>query len=392
MNNNDLPKAVLETYFLVPLKLEATGNQELDTKHFLHQLESSPIWDHESVKNHESDVIMGGDQSELSSESIYRIHYQAFNYFHPFVQRFWYGKSQLDEDKFVRRYRHQKLRNIAICLPYTGKEVILDAICDLLYFKPNIVMLSLHVRSREELDYGDTLTLLDSLRRTHPPYFYKNEGVQLAGKLPEKVTFYDSAEKVLSQYINVAEAAGRYIKEARKEAEKGYPEGHHWSAHWKYLLPPLTETKGKKPKLRVKQLGDDRAATASLVSVVSSTKTSDFPNLIDQGNLTRLCFVDGAGSDVSPYSQRFLKQKAADKALSPFEERYCYDRYWYKDNESSDSPSRIMNCGYAFTWLGDNNDQSYFNDEVAGAPVIFRHMYVPMAIMAQLSFCHSCQN
>ncbi len=153
---------------------------------------------------------------------------------------------------------------------------------------------------------------------------------------------------------------------------------HLWAAHWAYLLQPFaTEADDNKHynNFFVRQLGDDRAAVVSLISI-HTDQNDNITQMIDTGNLKRLCFADAPGNDRSPYSERFLTDER-------FFNEYCYNRFWYQEEDkSTDKPSLIMNSGYAFCWLGDANDGAFFANPRDGAPVIFRHIYVPMAIIA----------
>ena len=78
-------------------------------------------------------------------------------------------------------------------------------------------------------------------------------------------------------------------------------------------------------------------------------------------------------SDELPYQREFL---------AGFEKRCCYDRFWYQSGESAESSSRIMNCGYSFTWVGSAKDAGYFMNDRNGAVATFRHIYVPMGVIA----------
>lgn len=357
----------LETYIILPFQIaHKNENRGFDAEIFRDSLKDS---DWKCAANiHEPDSIA---REGLDEAALKRIRYQAYNYFHPFVRSFWYDKN------LVQRFRHRKLEMLKAEFhdPQQNKvwTATFDAVADLYHFLPDIGVLVLHLKAQERLPLRRAQECLDRLRRMYPPYI--GGGGSYGGHFPDQVDLVDAYGKLIGQYTKgdiaglISQAKECETKQSR-DGEKDRPAGAHGhilAGHWAALLKPLGEQGG----YQVQQLGDDRAALASKLNLYPASNTPLIQS-IDRGNMVRLCFADASGSDRLPYAQRYLAR---------FEERFCYDRFWYRGGESKDSPSRIMNCGYAFTYLGAGSD-NYFTNKSDGAPVAFRHIYVPMAIIA----------
>jgi len=409
MTNN--PQVSLETYIIVPFEIVSRYKEEINRDLLTTRLGESN-W--ELTEGHKLDDI---DTSLIDEAYEKNIHYQAYNYFHPFVRDYWFNAS------LVKRYHHKKLAYLDAVVVYDDdkeqqQHIKFEAVCDLLHFTPNIGMLVLHLK-HTHLDLKTAQRCLDQLRRLYPPYLgYTADNKLFGGHFPFSVTLEDKEHNLLAPLLTedatvreetenrqpqtdlsneLASLREKELAHLREKAggfagpygrqriidrfhvppnnlKKRHP--HLWAAHWAYLLQPfaIDDDNGSRSDFFVRQLGDDRAAVVSLISIHTDQNDS-ITRLIDTGNLKRLCFADAPGNDPTPYSQRFLTNEQ-------FFSEYCYTRFWYKRRESSDKPSLIMNSGYAFCWLGDANDHCYFTNQKDGAPVTFRHIYVPMAIIA----------
>ena len=348
-----LPNARLETNIIVPFEI-ATIN-EIDLNPSLLQIALSHS-DWKLQPGHTLDRITKGktDNAErkLDDGEQQRIRYQAYNYFHPFVRDFWFDQS------LVKRYRHNLLHYLDVSV-YDGSKsqtVCFDAVSDLLHFTPNIGLLVLHIQSRETISLKTTQACLDQLRRLYPPYLGNNGNTLFGGHYPDAVCLKDEYNNILANFnsgdladLQTRAAEHEYNKTDGQRTHTRNRHAHLWAPHWAYLLQPIASNSktDKYHEFIVRQLGDDRATLASLISI--ETKKYDSVTTLDAGNLKRLCFADGPGNDPSPYSVRFLTDER-------FIQQFCYDRFWYLDEESTDKPSLIMNCGYAFSWLGDASD------------------------------------
>lgn len=112
--------------------------------------------------------------------------------------------------------------------------------------------------------------------------------------------------------------------------------------------------------------GDDRLPSLAFVAL-------DNPRAVSDGDWVRLAYANAPGTDTLPYSRTFLQD---------FERRHCYDRFWMSAADSTDKPSRILNCGYAFTMVGMHSDNDFFMDAEKGALATFRQIYVRMGLVA----------
>ncbi|MFA6203148.1 MAG: hypothetical protein WC710_08150 [Gallionella sp.] len=351
-NKRELPKTQLETFIILPFQIAKPGHMKWKKCEF-HEFLKDGGW--VKLDSHEPDEI---SKVDLDETALKRIRYQAYNYFHPFVRSFWFDQN------LVQRFRRSDVAELDVKIGQITSSF--DAVCDLLHFTPDIAVLVLHLKSKNFLDLKDAQNCLDRLRRIYPPFLGDGYG----GHFPDVVELLDKSGATVEKFeINqLIDLQGRAAAHEEKGGESTHT--HVWARHWEKLISPIGINE---ESFVARQLGDDRAALASMVTVSGVADSLPLPQRIDQGNIVRLCFADGSGSDRSPYSERYLKN---------FEPRFCYDRFWYLDGESSEYPSRIMNCGYAFTWLGDGLDTGYFANQSNGAPVAFRHIYVPMAIIA----------
>ncbi len=367
-----LPNARLETNIIVPFEITTIHDNNLNPA-LLQTALTNSNWALE--EGHTLDDIT---RKGLSIEEQKRLRYQAYNYFHPFVRDFWFNQS------LIKRYRHTCLHSldVSVCDGSGSQAVGFDAVCDLLYFTPNIGLLVLHIKSHTTINLKTTQACLDQLRRLYPPYLGSNKDTLFGGHFPGAISLKDKHNKVLANFNSAhlidlqAIAAGyEYTKDSDKSTYVKNRHAHLWASHWSYLLIPIS-TEYETEKYRefiVRQLGDDRAALASFISL--ETNEHDEITTLDMGSLKRLCFANEPGTDRSAYSERFLTDER-------FIQQFCNDRFWYLDGESTNKPSLIMNCGYAFCWLGDIRDNGYFSDQAKGAPAIYRHIYVSMAIIA----------
>ncbi len=310
-------------------------------------------------------------------------HYAAVAYFHPTVRSFLFGSYhhvECDGDgvnDYLQVFRHRTLAGLSVDIAYGwngGKPIrsyYFDVLrADVALLQPDVGVLQLELRAR--IDEGahwslaDMQKVRDQLRRLFPPYF---ESATNGGHYPSALRLYtagddapayDSAAKAKSQevsftegFANLALGFGDIPLNASSSPGAG---------HWRFLLAPLLDA----AQLDVILPGDDRLPSFSFVAL-------DDPRAVSEGDWVRLAYANVPGTDVLPYSRAFLKD---------FEQRHCYDRFWASAADSTDSPSRILNCGYAFTMVGKYSDEYFFMDAEKGALATFRQIYVRMGLIA----------
>lgn len=297
--------------------------------------------------------------------------YQSRAYFHPFVRRFLFDRKR------VARFHRDDVQRLKIELDSqpTGKFEVLADIhrCEMVLFQPDIGVLLLEISPQAPLSLQQTQLLLDAFRRLYPPYVgvycIDNQPTWFGGHCPVEVTLLDDHGNQMGDpgkyrgntHDFMAPYSGVLLDDQDVKRPR-YP----WAGHWHTLLEPFDCTGKAQGKLQARQLGDDRAPILSWIAL-------DDPREVDRGDWMRTCFSDSPGCDPLPYAGKFMQE---------FENKYCYDRYWYADAESAHSPSRILNCGYAFAFVGCSKDPYFFTDKNNGAHAIFRHIYVEMGLIA----------
>lgn len=365
-----MPYVRLETFILLPIALETADRMPIRNAGALESQFTQYGW--EKLDGHTADAItcqaMGLATSPLPEEKdefLRRLYYQASNYFHPFVHNFWY------DGNLVRHYRRRDVDALEVQIKEGDQILAFAAVCDLYHFVPDIAVMALHLKSEQLLELSAAQHVLNRIRRLFPPFLLGDSDKPFCPHFPNIVRLSKEGKS-----IGQAETKDfqPYIHNGCQPEARCKTDEDIWAPHWRHLLHPLNAEDAGRPRFRARQLGDDRCALTSLISVTDKPAETTLPKWIGRGNTIRLCFADAPGSDELPYSQRYLQS---------FEETFCYDRFWYQsESESRDAPSLIMNSGYAFTWLGDGNDKWYFADEKCGAPAIFRAIYTPMAIIA----------
>lgn len=336
---------------------------------------------------------------EGATDAEQRIAHQAFSYFHPFVRRFLY------DDRRVIRLRRDDLLAVNVKPGGWGEyaDCRLDVEgCELwLFERTRIGVLKLDLQrptGTPSWPLKVMQRLLDQIRRLYPPYFDDggtgDSKMVQGGHCPREVELFlksaPGSAVTRSDYGKVE----RFVRERKQWADVAVAHEERasfaWAEHWQEILAPLVTTPVRSAEpggngsvartWHAVQLGDDRAALMTFVGFDSCASL----RAVSPGDWVRLCYADAPGTDRYPYQQAFLAGSASQPS---FEARHCYDRYFYSDGESSDAPSRILNCGYAFTWAGcvepNKKDKGFFLNGANGAIVTFQHIYTAMGVIAQ---------
>lgn len=297
--------------------------------------------------------------------------YQSNAYFHPFVRRFLHN-----EQRIQRFYRDDvKLIKIDLDSKLTGEFTVSAKVerCELSLFQPDTGLLLLEI-SGQPLSLQQMQLLQDTFRRLYPPYldcFSAGASTTwFGGHCPVQVTLLDEhGTSIGSPGLFRGDSPAFMDSYQQILCAKGADTGPRYplAEHWRSLLEPFDCTDKGSKDFSIEHLGDDRAPILSWLALDKLSNVND-------GNWIRTCFADSPGKDEFPY---------ATKYLGAFDEDYCYDRYWYQaGDKSSYQPSRIMNCGYVFSYVGSSQDTAFFTNECNGAHAIFRHIYVEMGLIA----------
>jgi hypothetical protein len=315
-------------------------------------------------------------------------HAQAHAYFHPVVRQFLFDTAEYDND-YRLAFHRTDIKKISVTLTgssamaSTKVELKVDR-CELELFRMNVAVLVLEVSATTPMGLRVAQALQDQLRRTFAPYFndyLQDDAVDspFGTHFSQSVELYGDAKTP----ICVFEALGGELEHAKKshrdEFEKrfvtkdGAPKAKMADSigvakHWETLLAPLSiEARGNQI-IRFVPLGDDRLPIATYLGVENLKS-------ISRGDWVRLAYADAPGNDRLPYAQQFLEN---------FETDVCYDRFWYRNGESTDKPSRLLNSGLVFCWVGDADDAPFFTNTKNGAHATFRHIYSRLALIAHV--------
>jgi len=292
--------------------------------------------------------------------------FRTTNYLHPFINRVWRHEAVL------RRWVRDDVAQLkAVIKGWNYDRAITYQVvqCTLICIQPDVLLLdlSLHVEHTAATPFlwEDLLYQINALRRLYPPYV----GATGHAHYPSEATLLNAQGQPLA--LSGQGASLSDLDYALKMGVSGDQLPVQTLApHWAYLLAPLaSDLSTSQAPWRYRLLGDERAYVLSRISIASTQAL----RAIDDGNWARLCFADKPGTDRLPYSLG---------CLADFERQHCYDRWWYRNGESTDAPSRILQSGFSFHWVGSAEDEYFFADPKHGAPVIFEHCYLPLALIA----------
>lgn len=330
--------------------------------------------------------------------------YGEYVYFHDFLQKTLFGSRSDPRDNhpllLLKRtdvteidvtFQHGSFESKPAykCMPLSVERL------NLYLLRPGIVVLALQVSTREPHDLAALLRLNDVMRRSHLP-FYEPWGTPASSR-PTIVTFRQGNERTISfstgkdigtprqpsggdddLTINkpVPTVAERLL-DMEPQERRLLP-----YRHWRWLITdgeddvfPFESKTHHNACWR--HFSDERLPI--LATYVLDSR-DDYYN-IDEGNWSRLTFVDPPGSDPTPYAAEFLRAQMPD---------HCYDRYHHAQDAEADAPVRYLMCDYALTTVTYRNDTRpekwWQGDPTNGyASVIETHMqrhYYQMFLLA----------
>lgn len=298
-----------------------------------------------------------------------RTQYAEFVYFHPFVQRFLYGKPnpqapQHKDNPAIRLYKRSDINHVAVKLSPEGKTWLFRVDRLHLYlFETQVAMLVVEV-STDIQDAGfklsDLQNFLDKFRRAYPPYFYEDEqGRVYGGHCPESVVWHAYPDN---------DPIGYPADYAGETSHRNYVKNNlapPVARHWQYLLEPMRPYPDPDAPFRYQQIEDERMPFMAYLALEN-------PVALKRGDFIRIGLADDSGDpNTLPYAAGFL---------AGFEQDYCYDRFW-QPAAARGFTTRYLCCGYGFVTIGDANSGFYTNAET-GALAHFRHQYFQMGLIA----------
>src|SRR5216684_4364844 len=288
--------------------------------------------------------------------------YSEFVYFHPFVQRFLYSRSDApnNEDAALRLLQREDIKGVRIALglwdPQQQKSIRNEVTLavtrmHLYFFRTRVAFLVVEVEtiSGQRLKRELVLEIQDRLRRAYTPFWIDDQ----PGLCPVEVEWLGDNGRVI--------ARSDYNDKSSYETIARNYRAPPLSKHWSELLRPLEYCLGR-PKngvLSFRQIEDERIPAMTFVTVENPA------DQISDGDWIRLAFLDGDGNQHGkPYSASFLRD---------FEKTYCYDRFW---DPGAGMLTRYLCCGYGFTVVADTRDRLK-----AILHKHFRHHYFQMGLI-----------
>ncbi len=396
-----------------------------------------------------ADLAGGTTQEDARNDA-----YATYLYFHPYIRRFLFDEPRDTKAaataalKVYRLVKPQLAHGLEVVLPQ-GQKNNPEAVhvhrfrivrCLLYQFSVGVTLLEVELdwtntwRGRcakdstgTNLSLAEALDALDFLRRTHPAYFGVGDGKaddydkpdadrqwpdaawrQAGGRYPLGCTVMSTEEWAkntpLTKHGLPASAAGipalhhlhspgAAAADSSESAQSG-PEteprstvltSRRGDGFATPLCAPWSELLGKQVADACSQIEDDRMPYMAFLAVPK-------PHDISRGDWVRLAFADYRGdSHQLPYGEAFLAN---------FEARHCYDRYF--DRKMGWTSTRYLNTGYAFTMVGEADDEINADDKTkdkrkdeAGTVVKgffegaalthFRRQYACMGLLAQFN-------
>jgi hypothetical protein len=340
---------------LWPLQLEPLAPGAQIQKHWelLGQLPGGEVW---------SEVV---DEFGCDPQQFQERHYSEFVTFLPTVQRFLYGEGPHDAvhskpvESSIRVFRRRDIAKLRLSLHQGAAPVELDiAHVDLMFFYDvDVVMLCVEVFGRD-LPLDTVQEILFRFGRAYPPYWgSENRGATC----PLRTEWVDAAGRVLasSDFDN----RSKYLEFVCKHRAPLIAQ------HWAFAIHPLVlHTSDEGGKLRYRQLEYYRMPLMAYLAVDDLAQ-------VTRADFVRLALVTGPGSASLPFSSHYL---------SRFERRFCYDRYYQRDDCGvNPDATRTLTCGHDFVTVG-NESSAFFVDSEAGFLAQFRHQYFLLFLIAHL--------
>lgn len=329
--------------------------------------------------------------------------YGEYVYFHDFLQKTLFGSRSNPRDNhpllLLKRtdvteidveFQNGTVDQVPV---YKNIKLAVERL-NLYLLRPGIVVLALQVTTKQPHDLATLLRLNDVMRRSHLP-FYEPWGTP-ASTRPAIVTFQRGSNRAIlfrtdedigssghpnSGSTNKVREKTPSVAERLLEMEPGERRLLPYR-HWRWLITdgeddvfPFESQTHNGACWR--HFSDERLPI--LATYVLDSR-DDYYN-IDEGNWSRLTFVDPPGQDPTPYAAEFLRAHMPD---------HCYDRYHHAQDADADAPVRYLMCDYALTTVTYRNDtrsQKWWGDNPTNgyASVIETHMqrhYYQMFLLA----------
>lgn len=292
-------------------------------------------------------------------------HYNEFVTFLPYVQRFLYGESRATAQAGerstspMRVYRRQDVSAVRIAARPGDEPVTLSvAHIDLYFFYDiDVVLLNVEVHA-DNLPLTQVQNLLYSFGRAYPAGWQENgQGLHC----DHRVEWIGAGGEVLA--TSDFERREKYLSFACRNRAANI------AAHWAFLIKPLVlDHSDDEGLIRYRQIEYYRMPVMGYLAMEN-------PRALSRADFIRLGLVTGAGRDEAlPYAERHV---------SDFESRYCYDRYWSEGHACSGPSTRFLCCGHALVVVGDAHS-ALFTGKENGVLSQFRHQHFLLFMIAHM--------
>jgi|GEM_PF-3020079 len=272
--------------------------------------------------------------------------YSEFLYFHPFIQKCFYGKQNYP----VSILKRTDIQAARITLKKDQKPWICKVErINLFLFPTDVAIVAIQLDNPVSEDpetlfhLSDALDFVDWVRRIYPPYFAKDDGQLCAGGTPHSVEWLGPDCKTRIGDASNFQCANAFLKVVREN--RVAPVADHWRSLLEPLLPQGAPT--ARDCLAYAQVEDDRLPVCASIGV-------DDPMLISEPDWIRLAFCDSSDDSYKwPYSSKFLEN---------FERDNCYDRFWERDDDPKKrKTTRYLITGYSFLVVGRHGEPFFDN-------------------------------
>jgi hypothetical protein len=298
---------------------------------------------------------------ERDPEDFQERHYQEFVTFLPYVQRFLYGSSvgrdrMEDGEPSMHVFRRRDVAGVR-CAYRDGVTLELHvAHVDLYFFADSDVAVVVVEMHADDLPLARAQDTLFRFGRAYPR-FWDAQGH--GGNCLRSVEWLDARGTAL--------AASDYDDKSRYLRHVGEHRAPCLSAHWEFLLRPLTPPESADAgELYFRQLEYYRMPFLAYLAL-------DDPRALSRSDFVRLamCTQPGAPGEM-PFS---------DKSVEAFERDYCEDRYWGRAHGSGLGDTRIIVSGRVLAVVGRHAD-AFFAGRNTGLLGQFRHTLLLIFLIA----------
>ncbi|AEO46652.1 hypothetical protein F11_00910 [Rhodospirillum rubrum F11] len=303
-------------------------------------LKDEEIW--QEVKDPLRALDEGSDEEKNKREA-----YAAFVYFHPFIQKVLFPKTD-DPNRLLRQFRRSGITHMTAVFKNLSLTFVVKRCHLYLISETGTALFVLEISTQHLLSLDKVQTILEILRRAYPPFWETDKKAgNIPGNIPREVFWHGPKEDRHQPPLTFEDC---WEQVAAKDTRRT-PRARHWEE-------VLGKAFFEHPWM---QVTDERIPAMAWISV-------DQPKEISYGDWVRLAFLDSPGLAKIPYGSGYL---------TDFEKNHCYDAFW---NPKENLTTRYLVSGYGFVSVGDK-DSGYFKDAIHQH---FRRHYFYMGLIAHL--------